>query len=438
MNLNAGLFQQQTIKLAMTQELSQAIALLQYSTLELASFLENKAAENPLISSERQSPTSAYRRKKSKKVQRENDPKYWIEQIGEEKASLEDYLLSQIHPTNLSKTDKRILQHLIRNLDENGYLRITAEELSCQLNESTERVLSIKKLLQSLEPAGVGAFNLQECILLQANRKVRDPIASAILQDYFELFAQKKWKPIAKQLGITLQDIQEVFDFVQTLDPRPCSRFTHEKPSYVVPDVFVEQENGQLIVKMFDQPWANITFNRSYYTRLSNVQDKQVNQYLQEKNQEFQWIVRGLQQRRETIFKVMKVIAEKQPACLLKGFSYLKPMTMKEIADELGIHESTVSRAVKEKFVQAPCGTIEMREFFSSSLQSLSSVDVSAREAKNAIQFLIEKEDKKKPISDQQIVDLLKKDKSILLSRRTVAKYRDQLNIPSSAKRKRF
>ena len=134
----------------------------------------------------------------------------------------------------------------------------------------------------------------------------------------------------------------------------------------------------------------------------------------------------------------MKVIAEKQPACLLKGFSYLKPMTMKEIADELGIHESTVSRAVKEKFVQAPCGTIEMREFFSSSLQSLSSVDVSAREAKNAIQFLIEKEDKKKPISDQQIVDLLKKDKSILLSRRTVAKYRDQLNIPSSAKRKRF
>jgi len=267
---------------------------------------------------------------------------------------------------------------------------------------------------------------------------VNDPIASAILQDYFELFAEKKWKFISKQLGITLQDIQEVFDFVQTLDPRPCSGFTYEKPSYIVPDVFVEQEHGQLVVKMVNQSWSNLSYNANYYSNLAALKDKQVNQFLQEKNQEFQWIAKGIQQRRETIYKVMTVIADKQPSCLMKGFSYLKPMTMREIADELGIHESTVSRAVKDKFVQAPIGTIEMREFFSSSLQSLDSDDVSAREAKNAIKYLIENEDKKKPISDQQIADTLKVNKSTLLTIRTVAKYRDQLNIPSSSKRKRF
>ena len=438
MNMNAGLFQQQTLKLSMTQELSQAIALLQYSTLELASFLENKAAENPLISLEMQESISEYKRKSSKKRQRESDPKYWIEQIGEEQTSLEEYLLSQIHPNVLEKKEKCILQHLIRNLDENGYLRIAVEEVALQLKESVEKVQRVKQLLQSLDPAGVGASNLKECILLQANRKVKDPIASVILQDYFEQFAEKKWKVISKQLGITLQDIQEVFDFVQTLDPRPCSGFTYEKPSYIVPDVFVEQEHGQLVVKMVNQSWSNLSYNANYYSTLVALKDRQVNQFLQEKNQEFQWIAKGIQQRRETIYKVMTVIADKQPSCLMKGFSYLKPMTMREIADELGIHESTVSRAVKDKFVQAPIGTIEMREFFSSSLQSLDSDDVSAREAKNAIKYLIENEDKKKPISDQQIADTLKVNKSILLSRRTVAKYRDQLNIPSSSKRKRF
>lgn len=438
MNMNAGLFQQQTLKLSMTQELSQAIALLQYSTLELASFLENKAAENPLISLEMQESNSEYKRKSNKKRQRESDPKYWIEQIGEEKVSLEEYLLSQVHPAVLEKEERYILQHLIRNLDENGYLRITAEELASQLKKSVESVQRVKQLLQSLDPAGVGAYDLKECILLQTNRKVNDPIASTILQDYFELFAEKKWKIISKQLDITLQDIQEVFDFVQTLDPRPCSGFTYEKPSYIVPDVFVEQQQGQLIVKMTNQSWSDVSYNGNYYSHLVALKDKQVNQFLQEKNQEFQWIARGIQQRRETIYKVMIVIADKQPSCLMKGFSYLKPMTMREIADELGIHESTVSRAVKDKFVQAPIGTIEMREFFSSSLQSLDSNDVSAREAKNAIKYLIANEDKKKTISDQQIADALKINNSILLSRRTVAKYRDQLNIPSSSKRKRF
>ncbi|MEH6940932.1 RNA polymerase factor sigma-54 [Bacillus sp. JJ722] len=438
MNLKAGLYQTQTLKLAMTQELSQAIALLQYSTQELAAYLENKAAENPLISLESRDTTFDYRKKSSKKQKQESDPKYWIEQIGEVKICLEDYLMSQVHPKLLTKDDKKILKHLIRNLDENGYFRVDLQGIALNLNEPVDHVEQILFVLQGLEPAGVGARNLQECLLLQIQRQDSLPLAYNVINNHFIPFAEKKWKQISKDLKISLTELQEIFDFVQTLQPRPCARFSHDKPSYIVPDVVVEVIENQLHVRLADDLLSKVKLNEGYYKDMNNVGDKQVNRFLQDKFQEYQWIMKSIQQRRETILRVMTAITEKQPDCLTKGFSYLKPMTMKEIADELNIHESTVSRTVKDKYVQAPFGTVEMREFFSSSLQSLSSEDVSAREAKNAIQILIANEDKKKPLSDQDISEILKQEKSIILSRRTVAKYRDQLNIPSSSKRKRF
>lgn len=438
MNLKAGLYQTQTLKLAMTQELSQAIALLQYSTQELAAYLENKAAENPLISLEGRDTTFDYRKKSSKKQKQESDPKYWIEQIGEVKICLEDYLMSQVHPKLLTKDEKKILKHLIRNLDENGYFRVDLQDIALEFNETVDHVEQILFVLQGLEPAGVGARNLQECLLLQIQTQDSHPLAYDVINNYFIPFAEKKWKQISKDSKISLTELQEVFDFVQTLQPRPCARFSHDKPSYIVPDVVVEAIENQLHVRLADDLLSKVKLNEGYYKDMYNIGDKQVNRFLQDKFQEYQWIMKSIQQRRETILRVMTAITEKQPDCLTKGFSYLKPMTMKEIADELNIHESTVSRTVKDKYVQAPFGTVEMREFFSSSLQSLSSEDVSAREAKNAIQTLIANEDKKKPLSDQDISEVLKQEKSIILSRRTVAKYRDQLNIPSSSKRKRF
>ncbi|WP_042350714.1 RNA polymerase factor sigma-54 [Bacillus massiliigorillae] len=438
MNLKAGLYQQQTLKLAMTQELSQAIALLQYSTQELASYLENKATENPLISLESRDTTVDYRKKSSKKQKQESDPKYWIEQIGEVKICLEDHLMSQVHPKLLTNDERKILKHLIRNLDENGYFRVELHDIALEVNESVDHVEQILFVLQGLEPAGVGARSLQECLLLQIQRQNSHPLAYDVINNFFIPFAEKKWKLISKDLKISLTELQEVFDFVQTLQPRPCARFSNEKPSYIVPDVVVESIENTLHVRLADDLISKVKLNEGYYKDMNNVGDKQVNRFLQDKFQEYQWIMKSIQQRRETILRVMTAITERQPDCLTKGFAYLKPMTMKEIADELNIHESTVSRTVKDKYVQAPFGTVEMREFFSSSLQSLSSEDVSAKEAKNAIQTLIANEDKKKPLSDQDISEVLKQEKSIILSRRTVAKYRDQLNIPSSSKRKRF
>lgn len=436
MKLNAGLFQQQTLKLAMTQDLSQAIALLQYSSQDLAAFLEAKAAENPLISLESNSYAKVRWKPKIKKGTEYSNN--WIEQIGEQMDSLEDYLFSQIHINALTLKDKKILQLLIRNLDENGYLRVTVQEVAQQCREQEKHIEEVLHKLQQLEPAGVAARDLQECLLLQINRLNCPAYTLEVIRDFFIPFADKKWKSISKKLGISLNDIQNISDFVQTLQPRPCAGFSNDKPSFIIPDVVVELLEEELIVRMPEDTVAKMNLNAGYYEELELHQDKQVKQFLQEKHQEFQWILRGIQQRRETIFKVMTIIAGKQRECMRKGLSFLRPMTMKEVADELDIHESTVSRTVRDKYVQAPFGTVELRSFFTSGLQSLESEDVSAMEAKSAIHSLIKQEDKKKPLSDQEISEILKNNKSIVLSRRTVAKYREHLKIPSSAKRKRF
>ncbi|RFU66996.1 RNA polymerase sigma-54 factor [Peribacillus saganii] len=438
MNIKAGLFQQQSLKLAMTQELSQAITLLQYSTQELTSFLESKSMENPLIVIDHTRQHSYNPRINKRKTGQGRDPKAWIEQISDDHETLENYLISQLNFQQLSKMLLKAVQYLIHSLDENGYLRMDLSDIAKEKNWPEELVHSALSILQSLQPAGIGARSLQECLLIQLRGSCWYEAAEQILSGHFILFAEKKWKELSKQTGLSLLAIQEVFDFIQSLNPRPGSAFAAEKPGYIVPDVIVECINGEYLVGTYDATGSKLTLNQEYYQQMKTHKDQQVNQFIQEKMQEFQWIARSIQQRKETIVKVMSKIVEKQPHCFSKGLSHLKPMTMKEIAEELGIHESTVSRAVKEKFVQAPFGTVEMRAFFSTNLQTVSEDDISVLQAKKELQSVIDNEDKTKPLSDQDISEILKGRCGIVLSRRTVAKYRDQLGIPSSSKRKRY
>ncbi|PLT29037.1 RNA polymerase factor sigma-54 [Peribacillus deserti] len=442
MELRNGLFQQQSLKLSMTQELSQAIALLQYTSQELAAYLEEKAAENPLVSID-SSPDGSFsdrmKRKSSMRAPREKDAKYWLEQIGSQSVSLSDYLKWQLSLYSLDHIEKKVMHCLILNLDQNGYLRASLDDVAGLAGCGIPVVENCLQELQRLEPAGIGARNLQECLLLQAQRMGHEmKHAKLILKEHFLLFAEKKWKELARKLGISLRDIQDVQDYVLTFNPRPGASFHQEKASYVVPDVKVEYRDGGLRVRLLENQSYQWNLNQSYYDALKAYKDQGVDKFIQEKWQEFQWISRSLQQRKETILKVTKLIVDKQAQCFIKGLSELKPMTMRELAEELGIHESTVSRTVREKYVQAPFGTVELRAFFTSNLQSVSAEDISAASAKKELQLLIDNEDKLKPLSDQDISDILKKEKGIILSRRTVAKYRDQLNIPSSSKRKRY
>nr|WP_254052745.1 RNA polymerase factor sigma-54 [Bacillus sp. V59.32b] len=380
MDMRAGLFQQQTLKLAMTQELSQAIALLQYSSQELTAFLESEALENPLISLEYPQPFSVHRRGESRKGNG-HDPKYWIEQIGGDQLNLEKHLLSQLNIKKISKARLRIFLQFIRNMDDNGYVRVTLEDIAKVTGTPVEEVAECLKLIHQLEPFGIGARNLQECLLIQA-RMAKHKLAEMILEEHFLLFAEKKWKELTRKLNVSLGDIQNVSDYIQTLNPRPGSLYDHDKPAYIIPDVAVEIRDGRLIISTLDKNGPKISSNTSYLKQMKQYNDPQVDRFLQEKWQDFQWIQRSLQQRKETILKVMARIVEKQSECFYKGMSFLIPMAMKEIALDLEIHESTVSRAVKGKYVRAPFGTVEMRAFFTSTVQSTAEEDISAHRAK--------------------------------------------------------
>jgi RNA polymerase sigma-54 factor len=463
MDLKPGLWQKQTMKLAMTQELTQAIALLQYSSQELVSFLEEKAVENPLLQVEHTNVHSLDRTKGSSKKSRSTstpnrESNNWIEQIAEKSGSLREHLFFQVNLLRLTDQERKIVHYFINTIDENGYLGVSIEETCRKLGVIEEEAEHCLKVLQSLDPIGVGARSLQECLLLQVNSgavrnqtkelvddadmvtEERSPSAllEVILSEHFILFAEKKWKSIAKLLKMDLREIQKAFDYVQTLNPRPGASFHVEKAAYVVPDVIVKIVNNELTVGLFDDTIPKVTFNEAYFQELAAYKDAEVGRFLQEKQNDFQWIHKSLEQRRETLMKVALKIVEKQREFFYQGFSFLKPMTMREISEELDIHESTVSRAVREKYIQTPTGTYEMKSLFSSSIQTTEQDQTSSNHAKAAIELLIKNENKQKPLSDQDIVHLLEDRSGIKISRRTVAKYREQLGIASSSKRKRF
>ncbi|MBT2657379.1 RNA polymerase factor sigma-54 [Bacillus sp. ISL-18] len=438
MDLKPGLWQQQTLKLTMTQELSQAIALLQYSAQELAAFLEDKALENPLLKVENvnvkpMNPLIDRNRRKHQKSEKD-----WIEQIADKPFSLEEYLLSQLNIKNLTAEQMKVIRHLIKNIDGNGYFTGSLSEIALKLQVELDIIEDCLAIIQTLEPAGIGARDLQECLALQCYYKnPNNELAQTILSTYFVPFAEKKWKPIAKELGVSLKDLQDVFDEIQQLNPKPGALLHQEPTTYIIPDAIIEQTNEGLTVRMFDESLPRIRFNEPYYQKF-HKQNQQVSRFLQDKVQDYQWILKSIEQRKETLTKVVAKIVEKQPAFFQKGSQYLVPMTMKEIASELEIHESTVSRAVREKYVQTPIGTYPLKTFFTSTIQTADDESTSSTLVKNEIGFLVAQENKEKPLSDQEMVELLKGQKGILVSRRTVAKYREQLGIPSSAKRKRF
>lgn len=439
MNFKQGLFQQQSLKLTMTQELSQAIALLQYSTQELAEFLENKALENPFIQVEPAvvpvNPLTDRKKKSKNNIKTKTIEQNWLDQIGDNKKSIVDHLFSQIPLNDEIKPIRQAIEKLIGFIDENGYL----SEEAIPLDVPQEKRDLCIMILQAMEPAGIGARSLQECLLLQLKRmSIPHTLAITLVESYFESFAEKKWKDLAKQLKVSLSEIQSAFDLIQTLDPKPGAAFKSDSTAFIVPDVVVSWDGREYSITVFDEQLPKISFNQEYYHQYAHSADQHVANYIESQVQNYQWLMRSLDQRKETLQKVALKIVEKQPGFFQNGPSKLKPMTMKEVADEIEVHESTVSRAVREKYVQTPFGIFELKSFFTSTIQTTNDESTSSSQVKNALTALIEKEDKQKPLSDQDIVSLLKDNDGIVVSRRTVAKYRDQLGIASSSKRRRY
>ncbi len=438
MNMKTGLWQQQSLKLNMTQQLSQAIALLQYSSQELHEFLQSKELENPLIQLE-----STYYEESffSKQAHTDQSSYNWIEQISAPKHSLTEHLLLQLNMKSFTKKQYSLFKYLIECIDENGYLHTDGDYLRKYFSITEEELEFYIDTLQQLEPAGIAARNLKECLYLQVIRDLHAPeISEDVLQHYFDEFVDRKWSVIAKELQVDLAAVQAVYDYVQTLKPRPWASFSIDSPQYVIPEMVVTTNQNQLVVTLFDGTTVDVKINDEYARILDETKDKDIKKYLQDKRKDFDWIVQSLQQRKDTILKVGKQIVEKQQEFFLRGPDALKPLTLRQIADETGLHESTVSRAVRNKYMQTPYGIFELKFFFATGLKTTHASDseeISTAQIKKALSKIIEEESKKKPMSDQKIADQLKH-KGYDISRRTVAKYRDELGIPSSSLRKRY
>lgn len=413
----------------MTQQLSQAISLLQYSLLELTTFLQEYYYENPLLEFDNYFHFSSAASNKHDQM---------IKNIPARKnASLQEQLKAQLVDISLSPAEMKMLIYLIYLLDEDGYLRHSENEIAQVLRCEHETVKKHLAILKELEPVGIGAHNLQECLLLQLKRKnPRHMLSEEILSNYFMPFVNKSWHTISKSLKIELQAIQAVHNIVETLNPRPGSRYHNEETIYIVPDISVCLRNNELLVTLNEAALPKITINYSYYEQYKH--DQTVKKYMKEKLNQCHWLLASLEQRNQTILNVTEEIAKLQIDYFRQGPCRLKPLTLYEVASQLDIHESTVSRTVKGKFIQTPFGVVELSYFFSKGIKTKANTNASACSVKHTLQQIINTENKQFPLSDEKLSVLLKNKYGILLSRRTIAKYRALLNIPAARKRKRF
>ncbi|MEG7282722.1 RNA polymerase factor sigma-54 [Bacillus sp. 0909A] len=435
--MDMKLQQVQVLKPQLTQELRQAITLLGYHSAELAEYIDELSLENPLIErKETDTPPLSYHKTNKNRISRQEAGL----RLSNPQKTLQDVLKQQSLDMNLSNTEKKIFNYLIHSLDSNGYLEEDVEEAARHLSVSAEEAEAVLRKLQSLEPAGIGARSLQECILLQLQRlPSRNEQAELLVSEHFDVFAQKNWKALSKETGMPLHTIQDISDKIAALHPRPGLLFASpEHDMYIEPDIFITVKNGHITAELNSRSFPEIELHPQYRPLLSSGACQDTVSYLSSKYQEWRWLSRALRQRKQTITRIVNELTARQKDFFLKGRSAMKPLTLREVADCLGLHESTISRAIKGKTIQTPYGLFEMKMFFSGKAEASGDGDTSNYAVKTHLEALIQQEDKTKPLSDQKLADLLYEQHRIQISRRTVAKYRDQLNIPSSAARKRY
>lgn len=421
--------QSQSQKQTLTPQLLQGVQLLQLSREELLSYLNQKALDNPLIE---------VHTKKKEGTDYIPTPTRSQQDLGwvpDTEQSLREYVTEQVLLSYRDTYLREMIFWWINQLDENGYVSVTLEEAAKETGADRIQMLDALTLLQQLEPAGVGARHLQECLMLQTERLDDAPaIAYLVLEDSFNDFAERKWERISKRYSVSLADIQEVSDFVQRLSASPGAPFKHYVPSLVIPELILTRENGELQVKESTHGTILLHYKEKYVKQLESYEDTEVNRYLEKKKQEYDVLQKNLELRGETILRVGAAIVEKQKDFFLNTRASLAPLQRNELAEELGLHESTISRAVQDTYIQTDNGVYELTTFFS---RKQAATGESTDSVQQALQQLVEEEDKKKPLSDQKLVDHLTT-KGFDISRRTVAKYRTQLHIPSSSKRKRY
>ena len=351
--------------------------------------------------------------------------------------SLEEHLNWQLGLSDVKPRIAEIAKQIIGNLNEDGYLLISLEELcngsDCTIEEAGEALASV----QAMDPIGVGARDLRECLLLQLeNLELKDSLAYKIIQDHLPLLESHKFKEIAAKTGVSFEEVLQAVDYIKHLIPKPGQKYSNQKATYVQPEVTIAKVDDEFIILMNDEGMPQLRLNAGYKELLkSNGVSGETKTFLREKFRSAVDLLRSVNQRKQTIYKVCVCIVNRQREFLENGYSQLHPMLIKDVASELGVHSSTISRVVTNKYVDTPQGVMELRKFFTMGVENPDGEELSIIQVKLKIKKMIEGENRNKPYSDNQLGQMLRRD-NIFITRRTVAKYREQMQIPGSRERK--
>ena len=441
LDFKMNLTQQQ--KLAMTQNMQLSIKILQMSSYDLREYIDKEFEENPILDGDfdfvneeakfadkidfkemiKYLEFDSYGSHNYQDYNSEDDvsPFNFIS----EKHSLKDFLYDQVNCSIKDKSLKVIVEYMIESLDARGYLDYSLDDICKDLKITKEEGQEALDILQRLEPDGIGARDLKECLEIQLSKKgLLDSNLENIISNFLSNIADNKYSEIARELNITPKEAQDYGDIIKSLEPKPSrGYFTGDEVKFIIPDAFIRNIDGEFLVIMNDGVVPRLTINQLYRNAIIQGKDKDVEGYVKDKVNSAMLLIKSIEQRKGTLLRILEEVVVRQKDYFNKGKNYLKPMTLKEIADTLEMHESTVSRAIKDKYVLTSYGTIKIKDLFCSGIQARSdqSEDVAVYNIKNKIKELIDGEDKKKPLSDQIICDKLNED-NLNISRRTVAK----------------
>ncbi|MGD8538172.1 MAG: RNA polymerase factor sigma-54 [Candidatus Aminicenantes bacterium] len=480
------LHQKQVQKLILAPALQQAIKLLPLTNLELIEIIDEELSQNPMLEIEEESmevkaeeekppekteeekpqekaedmPRSGEALESQKKEEEDQDLEAYFQEYFDNSMrsyfvekrevpdfenfvsktdSLWDHLEWQSNLTFSDEKDRLVAQYIIGNINDDGYLISTKDEIITATGASAEQVEEIRDKIKRFDPIGIGSMDLREVLLAQMEYfKIEDPLTRRIVDEFLPLLEKSDFAQLAKVLNISPAEVKSHIEIIKGLDPAPGRKYSKEKTFYIVPDIIVRKEDDELKIILNDEGMPRLRINSFYKKMLAQMskEDSEASQFLRDRMKKAFWFLRSLNQRNQTIYKVAKYIVDKQKDFIEKGMEFIKPLTLIELAQEIGVHESTVGRVVANKYIMTSRGVFPLKYFFHKSLSGDFGEEISSLRVKEKIKKLVEQEDKRNPLSDIEIEEILAKE-NFKIARRTVAKYRKQLRIPPSHIRKR-
>jgi RNA polymerase sigma-54 factor len=460
-------FQNLTMQQVLAPQLQQSLQILQAPTLELKNIVQQELQTNPVLEEEIGAFEAEERSKDDRDFQEEferlakldeewrdymaqnvsysaRNPEdeerrqFFFDSIASQE-TLQQHLLEQLNTAEVTASQREAAELIVGNIDEIGFLQSSLEEISQNTTHSVEELQQMLDLVQTFHPVGVGARDLRDCLLIQLRRLGKqDSIEYQIVDEFLEDLGRRRFPEVARRLGVTVEQVQQAANFISTLDPKPGQIFSPDPNSYVLPDVSVDKVDGGYSVTLNGDQIPHLRISKTYKDLMTHGSNgSEVRDYIREKIRSGKFLIKSIHQRQQTILNIANEIVKRQHEFLESGTAFLKPMTMVQIAEAVGVHETTVSRAISGKYMATPQGVFEMKYFFTPGYQTADGAALSNTSVKEAIADLVRSEHARNPLSDKEIVEILS-DRGIPIARRTVAKYRAELNILPSNLRKQY